>query len=657
MLLKNRKDYSKLIIGLPILFIFVTSIIIGGLNIYNLNSHHNHEIDEIKNNYIDKQKAILLKNIDLLNFRIDFSKKQMYKHIKLRIKRRVGVAHTIANTLYEKYKNEKTEDEIKEIIITALNKISWKDGKNYFRILDCDGVERIDIPHYKEFTGKNILNFKDTRGNFNIKEEINLVKTQKEGYLYNTSRKINSEKNIQFKQISYVKDLGFYDWYVETAEFIDENIKYTKKNLIEKISKVNFIGNNYLFIYDLLDINGGDKFAKMLVNKNRPDLIGKYLSDSHKDIKGKEYRKEFLEKISKKGFAWVEYHYKKPDGTSGKKLSYFYLDKKFNWIVANGFYYDDINKIIKEKESHEKYEIRRELITTFLITLTLASILSIFSVLLSRKIQLIMNTHSKELENLNNNLEERIKKEIDKNSKKDLMIFRQSKMATMGEMIGNIAHQWRQPLNSIGATMMKLEMINEHECNENKKLQKIVVDTNKSLQYMSKTIDDFRNFFAVNKEKEVFYAHEVINEAVSIIKVQFDDLNINLHVIDRDGYVKIYGHKNELIQVLLNLLNNAKDAIVTKLKKEIYKSKITIIIDNVNDGVSIIIKDNAGGIPQYINDKIFEPYFTTKFKSKGTGIGLYMSKMIIEKDMNGSITVENDSEGAIFTVCLSVGRG
>ncbi len=279
--------------------------------------------------------------------------------------------------------------------------------------------------------------------------------------------------------------------------------------------------------------------------------------------------------------------------------------------------------------------------------------MSIFSILLSRTIQSTINNNSSELEKLNKNLEKKIKKEIKENSKKDLMIFRQSKMATMGEMIGNIAHQWRQPLNGIGVTIMKLELINELEYN-NDKIQKIVDDTNNSLKYMSKTIDDFRNFFAIHKEKEHFFAHEVLNEAISIIKVQLDDLTIKLLIDDRDGKTKIYGHKNELIQVILNLLNNAKDAIVFKSNKnkEVFYGEILITIEDLEDGVTICIKDNAGGVPISIIEKIFEPYFTTKFKSKGTGIGLYMSKMIIERGMQGTLTVSNDKDGAIFEIFI-----
>ncbi|MEA3553877.1 MAG: cache domain-containing protein [Campylobacterota bacterium] len=662
MLFKNKKNYSSFIVGLPILFIFITASVVGGLNIYNLKSYHDNEILEIEKKYIEQQKEILKKNVEMTNTRIDVYEKSIYKYMKKRLKNKINVATIVANELYLKYRETKSEEEIKEMIFVALNKISWEGKSSYFWVIDYDGIEHIAPPQYKEYLGKNLLHLKDANGNFIIKDEMELVKKQTEGYLYNTSTKLNN-KNKQYKQISYVKDLGFYNWYVGTAEFLDKNVKNTKEDLIQRLSAVSFNGNSYVFIHELLDINGGDKFAKMLVNKNRSDLIGKYLSDSYKDVKGKEFRKEMIHKIRKKGYAWVEYHSKKPDGTIAKKLSYFYLNKKFNWIVANGFYYDDIEKIIDKKNQKKIQEIKRELISTIIVTFILASILSIFSILLSKKIESIINKQAKELVELNESLEEKVKKEIDESSKKDLMIFRQSKMATMGEMIGNIAHQWRQPLNSIGAIMMKLEMINEIEYDD-KRIVKIVEDTNKSLRYMSKTIDDFRNFFTTNKEKEEFYAHDVINEAISIIKVQLNDLNIKLTMIDNNGKIEVYGHKNELVQVLLNLINNAKDAIVSKrhdgsldlLEREKFDAKITITIEDPEDGVIIYIKDNAGGIPKHINDKIFEPYFTTKFKSKGTGIGLYMSKMIVEKDMNGSLTVENDSEGAVFKMYLS-GRG
>ncbi len=258
----------------------------------------------------------------------------------------------------------------------------------------------------------------------------------------------------------------------------------------------------------------------------------------------------------------------------------------------------------------------------------------------------------KENENYKHILEKKLQQQLADLRDKDIQLHRQSKLATMGEMIGNIAHQWRQPLNGVGATMMKLELMNEMQFNDNKDVQKIVDDTNQTLEYMSKTIDDFRNFFAVDKDVEYFYTDEVINEALSIVKAQLDSLNIKVLINNQDGKIKILGHKNELIQVILNLLNNAKDALVTKNNKDEFDKRILIELIDSKSSVIVRIKDNAGGIPNNIIEKIFDPYFTTKFKSKGTGIGLYMSKTIIEKDMQGSLTVKNNSDGAEFTIVL-----
>ncbi len=655
MLFINQKNYSSYIVGLPIIFILITAIVTGGVNVYNLHTYYTKEVKLIKKEFIKEQKEILKKNVNIVNLRVKIFQKNMYINMKSRLKDKSNVGFTIANTIYSKYKNTKTEQEIKEMIFTAINKISWRNGTNYFWVVDYDGIEHITTPQNKEYIGKNILHIKDNKSNFTIKDEIALIKKQKEGYLYNSFCKPN-DKTKQYEQISYVKDLGFYDWYIGTAEFLDDGLNDAKQMLINRVSEISFINSNYIFILDLLDLSGGDKFAKMLVNSNRPDLIEKYLSDSYKDIKGKEFRKDILKQIRQNGEAWVEYHYKKPNGTIGKKLSYFYHNKDFNWIVANGFYFDDVDKIILKRTIIKNNNIRKRVLSIIVIALLLTFILSIFSIILSKRIKNMIDNYDNRLKDTNKNLTQMVNKEINKNSKKDLMIFRQSKSALMGEMIGNIAHQWRQPLNSIGVTMMKLEMINDTQFKSNKQVQTIVDDTNTSLDYMSKTIDDFRNFFSLTQNKEKFYAHEVINEAVSIIKVQLDNLNINLIIDDQDGNIEILGHKSELIQVILNIINNAKDAIVIKLKtNDSYEPQILITITDTNDDVIISISDNAGGIPKNILDKVFEPYFTTKFKSKGTGIGLYMSKMIIEKDMQGSLDVMNNTQGAIFTIVLRGG--
>ena len=237
------------------------------------------------------------------------------------------------------------------------------------------------------------------------------------------------------------------------------------------------------------------------------------------------------------------------------------------------------------------------------------------------------------------------------------MLFQQSKMAAMGEMLGNIAHQWRQPLSMISATAsgtkMRIEFGKIKEDEINGELDSIINLTLK----LSQTIDDFRDFYKSNKEKEYFCINDIIKGNIELLAGTFQDNNIK--VIQNIEYVDLYGFKNELIQVLVNLLNNSKDAFSRQDSKE----KL-IFIDSYkeNDTLFLKIKDSAGGISEEIKCRVFEPYFTTKHQYQGTGLGLYMSKTIIEKNLNGQIFVKNQEyeyngqqySGAEFTIKLPI---
>ncbi|MEA3499313.1 MAG: hybrid sensor histidine kinase/response regulator [Campylobacterota bacterium] len=233
--------------------------------------------------------------------------------------------------------------------------------------------------------------------------------------------------------------------------------------------------------------------------------------------------------------------------------------------------------------------------------------------------------------------------------KKDALIFQQAKLAAIGEMIGNIAHQWRQPLNSIGVTMMKLEFNNENDTLTKEIVSDSIDKTNSIIGHMSKTIDDFRNFFSPTKEKKEFLIRDNIQSMLSLVLPQLANHNIDI-TVNGDRDIKIFGYENELKQVLINIVSNAKDAIVNSCME--FDGVIKIDIETKTNNLIVNISDNAGGIPIEVFDKVFEPYFTTKFKSQGTGLGLYMSKVIIEKNMKGTLTVHNNEEGAIFTIIL-----
>ncbi len=231
---------------------------------------------------------------------------------------------------------------------------------------------------------------------------------------------------------------------------------------------------------------------------------------------------------------------------------------------------------------------------------------------------------------------------------KERLLFQQSKMASMGEMIGNIAHQWRQPISTI--SMWANNMLIDIEIDEvnNDDLITYANNINEQTEYLSKTIDDFRNFFIPNKEKTTFTLKDNVNKAIELLSASFKTHKIE--VIKTIEDISITSFENELTQAILNIIKNAKDILITLPKER--KRLIFIDIYQKDNMTFIEIKDNAGGIPKDVINKIFEPYITTKNKSLGTGIGLYMTESIITKHLNGKIFVKNINykyDGKLYT--------
>jgi len=232
---------------------------------------------------------------------------------------------------------------------------------------------------------------------------------------------------------------------------------------------------------------------------------------------------------------------------------------------------------------------------------------------------------------------------------KDKLIQQQSKLALMGEMISMIAHQWRQPLNVIGAINMKIETKLEFEGDMNIETYKpISRNIITQLEFMSKTIDDFRNFFKPNTGKKETSLSEISNKVLSMVSVLIKNKGIQLEV-QIETKTKFFSFESELTQVLLNLINNAIDAL---LENKIKDPRITIEIYEQENQHILKLSDNGDGVPEDIIDTIFEPYFSTKLQKNGTGLGLYMSKVIVEEHCKGSLTVKNNTQGVSFFVHL-----
>lgn len=252
---------------------------------------------------------------------------------------------------------------------------------------------------------------------------------------------------------------------------------------------------------------------------------------------------------------------------------------------------------------------------------------------------------------LETDLQMMVAEETDKRLEKERMLAQQSKLAMMGEMIGNIAHQWRQPLNALAIKIQDVPIALEVGDLDEKYARDFKNGSMSLINYMSGTIDDFRSFFKPDKQKIKFALKETVEKACVLIKDSLHFSFIQLHVEPIEENIYIYGYPNEFSQVLLNILSNAKDALKAHTETELER-RITVSHKSADGFVHIYIVDNAGGIDEAILGKVFEPYFTTKHQGQGTGLGLYMSKMIVEQNMGGTLSVSNADKGACFTVSL-----
>lgn len=253
-----------------------------------------------------------------------------------------------------------------------------------------------------------------------------------------------------------------------------------------------------------------------------------------------------------------------------------------------------------------------------------------------------------ELESVNITLEQRIAQEVEQSREKDRLIFQQARQAAMGEMLHSIAHQWRQPLNNIAIYVQNLdEMYRNGELSQ-EQLHQDVQTIMEIIMYMSKTIDDFRSFFRHDKTVYRFSVADQINQTLRYASSRIEQSGITIHLDIRTN-VELDSYPSEYTQVLLNIINNAVDALKNTPAEH---PELWITLDTDSGRSRVVVRDNAGGIADDVLPRVFDPYFTTKPLGEGTGIGLYMAKIIVEKNLGGKLTVCNRDQGAEFTILV-----
>ncbi|XOB61380.1 cache domain-containing protein [Campylobacterota bacterium DY0563] len=463
-----------------------------------------------------------------------------------------------------------------------------------------------------------------------------------------------SQKSILKKEINTIIDIINYN-----ATKSDEDETELKADTVRLLNNITFDRDksNYIFVYEILNMKGGDDFAKLLVNPNRPDLLGKPISTNYEDSNGKKFREEFMTEIRIFGESYTEYSYNKVyTNEARQKLSYFKYFPRWNWVIAVGVYVDDIEKEIAKNKEHLTKRVQNQVFQNILLFLLFLSMAIVISIIVSQKIDEVLKRYkksvqskSKALKELNETLERRVEEEIDKNREHEQLLVQKSKFIALGEMISNIAHQWRQPLSELSTIFMFIKFKYNLGQLDEELMKKKSKEADAVLEYMSHTIDDFRNFFMPKKEKEKFSLKTAMDSIMTIISSSLSNNNINI-TICIDNEVVLNTYLNEFQQVILNIISNAKDVLIENNIENPW-IKIDAVVDD-EGRVIIYIEDNGGGIIVEPKSKIFEPYFTTKNDSDGTGIGLYMSKIIVEKSMHGKLKVREGEFGARFEIIL-----
>ena len=623
MKINQNKLISYLIVILPLVLVLTASFFITTFYLNKVTSYFDSAKERSLKENLAIQKAQGEMWVNQLNTLFEYKISTHDKDIRDELKRRVDRAYETAVFIQNKYKKMKNSKNIRQRIEDAIEHMVYNDKKNHIFMMDTQG-NSILSGKYK-FKSKNILDFEDVDGRSIILEEIQKVKKHGEGFLRSRFSKDGSW------QVIYVKDLGFNNLFIGSTVYEIQKIQELKDAFLDLIKKMPVDNADFVGLYD-------DKKAI-------------YLSPKMREVLGNKSLNIITQNLSENSF-WTSVHL---DG-------YIYYTKyyePFDWHVVYGFNISKMNQEESAKYKALEVTLDDELDTIIKASATIILLIVMLSLLLSRKINAIFKEYQEEVKlreeallELNQSLEERVNVQVESHREKDKMLIQQSKMAEMGDMLSMIAHQWRQPLNQMSYVLMNIDSAYEYKELTKEYLDEKIKEANEILEFMSTTIEDFRSYFRPDKEKEFVLVSDVVATAANFMKksLDIDGVEVELH---QDGRELTHIYKNEFIQVLLNLIKNAKDVLV---QNNVQNPKI--MITSTSDAKKLVVEicDNGGGIDEAIMQEIFKPYFSTKDEKQGTGLGLYMSKMIIEEHIGGKLSVVNkiDINENIIGACFKI---
>lgn len=621
----KEKNIKKWIVSLPIFGVLCTSIILVSLFINQTKLNYSNDIHTLENIYIS--------------------------HAKQLAKDRINNTINIINQKEIIFQNL-PQDVYKQKIQNLLNAIAFENN-GYIFAYDLKGNT---ISHTKKsLVGSNRWLLK-SKGQFAVQDIIKYGQ-KKEGHFMQYTATLNPNTHLPAKKISYIKKLDHLDWIIGTGIYVDDlhmlvkekekklnyELEQTIKNTVIISTVITILGIGIMIFLSNNIFNIIQRYRKILAYKN---------ATLEEQVKERTKEQDTLLSLFNQAdtvlFKW-DY----------KTSNLMYVSKSISRIL--GYKEEELlNHSIKYKncihpEDFESYKMQYQTAVRqqrqYYEHTPYRIITQDNKIKWIHDYTLFVKNDKGEIVSLVGYITDiTLLKEHDK------VMFQQAKMASLGEMIGNIAHQWRQPLSTITTAASGLKLHRELKILTNESFLESINAIMRNSNYLSETIDDFKNYIKNNREQENFLLKNIINKNLLLLEGNIKTNHITI-IKDFDNEIELFGRHHDLIQVTMNIINNAIDLLKTKSMND--EKLIFITTQQLSNSISLQIKDNAGGIPEDIMDRIFEPYFTTKHQSQGTGLGLYMSHNIIN-NMGGEIFItnldylHNDTQytGALFTIEL-----
>jgi len=586
------KNSSFKVTTLIFLFPLIVLLLYGTLShiffFYTQQQENQSEVKQYAQTLMDIEKNRLKEKVENFAQFISYYDSKSSNKIKKDAKSIVSLAVNIANNIYHNYKDVLSKEQLQQLLIKTLSNIKFEGDLGYMFVLDLDGNTYVHID--QKLVNHNIINIRDINGKYIIKEFNKVLKEKGEGFVdYYWYIVKEGHKNMHYK-ISYVKMLDCYNWYIGAGEYLKYMKKYVREDILSFLNDNNSFKDGFLYITD--------KNANLVYQPKDKNVTS-------------------ITKLrANKGF-FIDKNY----------MSYSSYIPEYGWYITAIKDLTNINHqiAIKQRVSENK---RKENVKTNYILILISWIVSLLlSIYLSTIIKKRLKRYEKQLQESNQQL-----------------IF-QSRQALLGELLPMIAHQWRQPINKIASVLALLRFMPTQKDKHQQKLDNYYKDIENSIEFMSETIDDFREFYQPKRDTSMQNLKLLIEKSVDFVNgyIKKKDLKVNMDL--EEIHYMLY--PNEFLQVIINLIKNSVDALEEggQLDIELKKRKNDIII---------CVQDNGIGISSKDIKNIFSAYFTTKENSMG--LGLYMSKIIVEQHMGGSLHVKRLAKGTMFYILFPLKR-